>query len=477
VLLVAFVLGFLVHQYEWHEVALRWGRDPRGAFAAWSVRSALPQVSLDVRFADYQQLLSLRERALRLGVHVPFEDESVSATVIVGAGAREAVELRLPGGPASWLQGDVWPLDLRWTRTTDWARLVPVDEMRGEGAWQQWAYLESLRREGFAAATQMPVRLQLNGSSWGLYVLETPAPAEFHVAFDPQPAWEVQSAGESLAENGFRYATATVVGSAASPAAVEAMARLRAVQRGELTLSEFSDAETLGRFLALTALWTGDPAPDWRTLRWAYDPATQQLLPVGAGHPWAETAPLPEAFLDDPAVQTAYARALTELSRSSYLEEQRREWGDTLEQQWVALGVTAATPWSLLEARQQTLRARLAPERAVAATLEREGASFVLHLANLQSFPLEITGLDAGGTVLRALDPAWVYPEDGALLVEAGDALVLRAARGALPQRVRLRLPRESTTAGGDTLTVVGRLWEAPAPELRIPVTDFEVAP
>ncbi len=475
--LVAFVLGFLVQQYDWHEMVLRWGRDPRETFAAWRMRSTLPLVSLDMRFADYQQLLSLRERALWLDVHVPLEGESVSATGVIDSGARETVELRLPAGPARGWQGDGWPLELRWAGTTDWARLVPVDEMQAEATWQQWAYLEALRREGFAAATQMPVRLELNGSSRGLYVLETPAPAAFHVAFDPQPVWEAQAAGEALLfENGFRYATVTVIEGVASPAAAEAMARLRAVQRGELTLSELADAETLGRFLALTALWTGDPAPDWRTLRWAYDSATQQLLPVGAGHPWTESEPLPEAFLDDPAVQSAYARALVEVSSRAYLEQVRRERGPALEAQWLALGAPD-TPWSLLEARQQSLRARLAPEKAVASVLERDGPGFVLFLANLQPFPLEITGLDAGGAALRPLDPAWVYPEDGALLVEAGDMLVLRAARGALPQWVRLRLPRELTTAGGDTLTVVGRLWDAPVPELRIPVTDFEVAP
>ncbi|MFP4344174.1 MAG: hypothetical protein ACLFU8_05730 [Anaerolineales bacterium] len=470
-LAAAFLLGFLVHEQGWHATLLRWGRAPGASFATWRVQAALPVVTSDMRFADYQRLLNLRERAVRLGVHVPFAGEDVPASVVSGSGVRVDARARLPGGAPAPLSGDTWPLDLRLADAADWVRLTPVTATGSEAAWEQWAYLEALRRAGFTAATQRLVRLHLNGRDLGLHILETPATAELLVAFDPRPAWEAQAAGEALFANGFRYATLTVIEGAASPAAAEALARLRAVQRGERVLSELCDAETLGRFLALTALWTGDPAPDWRTLRWAYDSATQQFSPVGAGHPWAETAPLPEAFLDDPAVQAAYARALVEFSTPAYLEQVRREWGPALEAQWLALGAPD-TPWPLLEARQQTLRARLAPERAISATLAREGQGFVLSLANLQPFPLEITGLDAGGAALRTLDPAWVYPEDGVLLVESGDALVLRAAQGALPREVRLRLPWELTTAGGDTLTLIGRLWEVPAPELRIPVGE-----
>jgi len=475
VLLVAFVLGFLTHEQGWHEVVLRWARDPRATFAVWRVRTTLPLVVLDVRFADYQQLVSLHERSLRLGVHVPVVDESVAATATFGAGARETVAVRLPGGPATWLESDVWSLELRRAGTTDWVRIVPVGEA-AESTWQQWAYLEALRREGFATASQAPVRLQLNGRDLGLYVLETPALAELLLAFDPQPAWAALAAGEPLSEDGFRYADVTIIAGATSPDAPEALARLRTAQAGAAPLSELCDAESLGRFLALTALWLGEPAPDWRTLRWAYDPVTQQLAPVGAGLPWAAVAPLPDAFFDDPAVQVAYARALVELSAPAYLSQVRGAWGDSLEAQWLALGAEG-TPWPLLEARQQMLRARLAPERAVAAALAREGANFVLRLTNLQPFPVRIAGLDAGGAGVRALDPAWVFPEDRALLVETGDALVLRAAQGALPQPVRVRLPWNLTTAGGDALTLVARLWDVSAPELRIPVTDFEIIP
>ncbi len=478
-LVAAFLLGFLAHAQGWHEAVLRVGRAPAASFAAWRARATLPLVVMDMRFADVQRLAALRERALQLGVHVPFADEIVEATVVVGDGWRGNVDVRLQGGPSVPLAGETFPLELRPADAAAWLRLMPVEAIGPEAAWQQWAYLEALRREGFVAASQSPVRVQLNGRDLGLYLLETPASAELLLAFDPQPAWAALAAGEPLSEGGFRHADVTLIAGAAAPAAPEeALARLRAAQTGATPLAELCDADALGRFLALTALWLGEPAPDWRTLRWAYDPTTQQLAPVGAGRPWAEVAPLPEAFLDDPAVQAAYTRALVELSTPAYLEQVRGAWGTSLEAQWLVLGADpTATPCTLLEAQQRVMRARLAPQRAVAAALERDGADFVLRLTNLQPFPVQIAGLDAGGAGVRALDPAWVLPEDRALLVESGDALVLRAARGALPQPVRVRLPWNLTTAGGDALTLVARLWDALAPELQIPVTDVEVVP
>lgn len=475
-LLAAFALGFLARHYGWYETPLRWGallvRNPRAAATLWRTRATLPVINLEVRFSDYQHLSTLQERAQRLGIHVPFEDETVRGVLLSGAGQRQSVTLRLPGGPATLAHSDAWSLEARLDDTDDWLRLMPVDDARRTFAWQQLGYLDALHREGFIAATQTPVRLQVNGASWGLYILETPAPVEDAVFFDAQAAWEAQAAGEPLTEGSFRYATVAST-DALSPTLQTAAAHLRAVQMGERALSEVCDAETLGRFLALTALWTGQPAPDWRTLRWRFDPATGLLAPVGVGQPWDAPTPLPEAFYDDPAVQAAYARALAEFSTPAYLERLRRTSGATLEQQWLALGATQITPpWEILEGHQRTIRARLAPPKALTATLTPDGADFVLQLVNAQPFPLHIVGLDAGSAALHPLDPAWVLAADRPHLVEADGRFILRAATGAQVHPIRLRLPRHLTGAGGDTLFIVCHLWEAGGPELRVPVLE-----
>lgn len=477
-MLAAFALGFLVHQQGWHmrllHLGTAWVKAPRATFTAWRARAALPVVTVDMRFSDYQQLDAVREQALRLGVQVSSEEAVVPATVRIDAEERERVEMRLPEGPVTHLEDDVWPLELRPEETSFWLKLMPVAALGSESTWQQWGYLEALRREDFLTASPSLVQVQFNGQDWGLYLMESPPAAELVLTFDPRPAREAHAAGELLGEEDFRYAAVTVVQGADSPEAARAAARLRAVQAGEMAPSEVCDAEALGRFLALTALWTGQSAPDWRSLHWAYDPTTQQFTPVGAGQPWNEVAPLPEDVLKDPAVQVAYAQALVEFATPAYLEQLRETWGTTLERQWRVLGAEpSSTPWTLLETQQQALRARLTPEHGLAATLEREEAGFVLQLANRQSFPLLIIGLDAGGAGIRGLDPAWVQSEDRALLLEDEETLVLRAAQGSLPQPVRLALPWDLTTAGGDTLFMVFRLWGTSSPAVRAPVKDL----
>ena len=479
-------MGFIVHQQGWHEAVWRWGpvwiRAPRAALATWRARAALPVITIDMSFSNYQRLVSLREQALQLNVHVPVEGEAVAATVILGSGPHQTVEVRLPGGSAARLANETWPLEFRLRDTTVWMRLTPADEARAEFAWQQWGYLEALRREGFVTATQTLVHLRLNGEAQGLFMLETPATDEVLVGFDAQTTWEALASGETLSDDGFRYASVIAGSDRAAigvpPAAKAAAARLHAAQVGRLPRSEICDAEALGRFLALTALWTGQPAPDWQFLRWRYDPQTLMLTPVGGGQPSIHPSPLPDALLDDPVIQTAYARALATFSSPAYLQELRRDEGEALEQQWLVLNAsTSATPWALLETRQRSMRARLAPAQALATALETDSEGFVLHLANLQAFPVVIMGLDAGGSRMHGLDPAWVLPEDRGGIVEDGEGLVLRAARGALPRTVRLRLPRDLATAGGDTVYVVCRLWNAPSPELRVPIAEAVLDP
>lgn len=450
-------------------------REPRVALTTWRTRTALPAVTLDIRFDDYQQLSEAHDRARRQGVHVPSEEETVAATALLGAGTRESVEVRLLGGPIR--PDEAWALEVRRADTTPWLRLTPIHATRAPSAWQQWGYSEALRREGFAAATQTPVQLEVNGSPWGRYILETPAPVDVALHFDAQAAWETVASGDPLAAGNFRYAMPTFSGH--PPALTDAArARFRDVQRGAATISEVCDAEALGRFLALTALWMGESTPDWRALRWRYDSATRQFAPVSGGQSWADPAPLPAAFLDDPAVQTAYARALAELSSPAYLEQVRREHGAALATHWQALGATAdPPPWARLEAHQRAMRARLAPEHPLAATLEREGAAFALHIANPHPFPIHIVGLDAGGMGVHTLDPAWAAEEDRVHLVNAEGAFVLRAASGALPHPVRVALPRQLTTAGEEGLTLVCRLWGTDGLELRAPVRDFETTP
>ncbi|MGC9468126.1 MAG: hypothetical protein ACP5HS_06015 [Anaerolineae bacterium] len=477
-LVVAFGLGFIAYQDGWHRGLLVWAprivRDPRAAMAAWQAHAALPVVSVDVRFADYEQLVTLVDRARRLGVHVPVEGEEVGVDVSLDTGERVAANMRLAVGPGSWMPQGAWPFELSIEGEARWIRLLPIEASRGDVAWQQMGYLQTLRREGFSAASLSLARVRVNGSDWGLYLLETPAVVAVEVRFGADDSWEALAHGEVTPAGGFRQGSVQVSGS--DPTATRAAGLLlHSVLREAVSLSQVCDAEALGRFMALTALWTGAPAPDWRVMRWAYDGIQDQLVPVGAGQPWVDVAPLPEAFLADVWVQSAYARALVEYSDPAFLRQLQADLGGALDEQWLILATASdvpQTPWEVVAQHQQSMRARLSPERALAAELDRAGTAYVLRLANLQPFPVEVIGLEAQGGRIQELDPGWVLPEDQGDLVEGADALVLQGARSAVPETVSLRLPENVYGGRVAALGVACRLWGAETPELWVPLRD-----
>jgi hypothetical protein len=478
-LLLAFGLGFLSHQQDWVGSVRAWGsallRSPQGVFAAWRARQQLPTLTLDLGFSDYQLLASARAQAWQQGVTIPRVEQVVTANAsLPGAGGARPVELRLPGGSVLGAAEGPWSLELRSGET--WQRLVPVTDALS--AWQQWGYLETLRQHGFAASRLELLQLTVNGASWGLYLLETPATAALTVGFDARPAWEAVAQGQVLPgqtspDGGFRYAV-PAVSSADDPAAPQAYALFRAAVEGERALSSLSDAEAWGRFLALTLLWTGAPAPDWSTLRWSFDATTGRFEVLGSLQP-AAISPLPAAVFADPAVQTATARALAEFTQPAYLETLRQSLGEALEWQWAVLGGASADladPWSVLLSHQRAMQAYLAPERPLAATLEPSGDDFVVQLVNLQPFPLHVTGVDVGGAARRDLELSWVNPAgSGALLENAAGAFVLRAAGEYAPQPLEVRLPRELLSPGGE-LVLLCKLWDAPTPEMRVSVLE-----
>ncbi len=469
-------MGFLSHQQDWYGSVTAWGsaflHSPQVAFAAWRARQQLPTLTLDLGFNDYQLLASARTQALRQGVSIPSVEQVVTANgILPGSGESRPVELRLPGGSALGEPEGAWSLELRLKGSNAWQRLIPVTDALS--AWQQWGYLETLRQNGFAAAELELLNLTVNGASWGLYVLETPATAALTVGFDARPAWRVLAQGQILPDGGFRYAT-PAVSDAANLAAPEAYARFRAVVEGRRALSSVTDAEAWGRLLAMTFLWTGVPAPDWSTLRWSPDPETGQLEVLGSLQP-ATISPLPATLFADPAVQTATARALAEFSQPTYLETLRQSLGEELDLQWRVLGgasVGLADPWSALVSHQRAMRAYLAPERPLVANLEPSGDDFILRLTNVQPFPVQVTGMDVGGAARRTLELSWVKPEDrGALLENDAGAFVLRGLGGSGSQPLEVQLPRELLFPGGE-LVLLCKVWDAPVPEGRLRVLE-----
>jgi len=468
-LILALVAGFVIHQQGWHRplatFVTSWVRRPAFSAAALLHRSDLPALYVDMRFEDYQRLLDKRSQALHLGVNVASAQDYAPASLRCGD-VSVTVQMRLLEGAADGLKGKTWPfqvvvqddgtlLDSR--RFT----LTPADAT----ALSTWGYLETLRRADLLAPRYDLVHLIWNGSPKGVYALEEQPTAESLsdqgragsavVHFDQSAYWDAHARlGDALPGSGFQYAQIVTDCISALPVCDDAVRQLQALQSGERAPSDALDADRVGAFLALTTLWRGASELDWRAARLAYDPATTRFEPIGAGSMWPSIAPLPDRFTDDPSVQMAYARALVEFSHPDYLARLQAGLGDELESLQRALGAEMGyleLPWAALETRQAAMRHQITPSRPLFAHVETSGsadAALTLRLSNVQPFPVEIVGVDIGESAFLNPDPAWVAESDRVSLVDAPDAVVLRAAVASLPREVRLRVPPEALPTG-----------------------------
>lgn len=493
-LILVFTLGFVIHQQGWHRPIVSFAVSfvQRPAFTATALihRSDLPTLHIDLRFEDYQRLLDKRAQAQRLGVNIASDQDYVPAS-ISHADATVAVQMRLLEGLAGALNGEAWPfevavqddgmlLDLR--RFT----LVPADAT----ALSTWGYLETLRRANLPSPCYYLVHLILNGSPKGLYALEEQPTAESLAAqgrpesvvvyFDRSVYWEAYARlADTLPGSGFQYAQ-IAADCAALPDTIEqvsmpadacgdAVRDLQALQAGECVPSDALNVDKVGTFLALTTLWRGTSELDWRTVRLAYDPVTARFEPIGGGANPMPVAPLPDSFTDDPKIQMAYVRALTQFSHPDYLAQLQADLRNDLETLQRALGADMGyleLPWMALETHQGVMRHQIAPSRTLFAYVEADDAALVLRLSNVQPFPVEIVSLDIGENAFLPVSPAWVAESDRALLVDVPDAVVLRAAVASTRRSVHLRVPPEALPASHewsgqapDAIRVVTRLF------------------
>ncbi len=451
-LLLVLGVGWLAGNGGWFQrlgtSAVAFWRDPRGALAAWTTRADVPTLYLDLKLANVKRLTALRTRALEFGAYLAEEGEAVPATVTLDNTSVDA-DVSLPEIEAAALTSDRWPfvVTLRDGKTVFGMRqatLWPVDDIT---PWQNTllsqSYRAALRAHSIPATASQVVRLTVNGASWGLYVLEeTPRsalaafPNHVLVYFDRR----VYLAAQPVVTGGsFGYARIVVsrgLDTRDDPALRADVARiLRGVEAGTSTPSAAFAPQPLADFMALTALWRGDFALDWRSLYWLYDPATQRFTPLGTGALPGDALPLPTAFTDDPAIQRAYAQALEAFSRPEFLAAARDS------EDWRRDRAIFGARLDSLADHQSRMRALVMPSRTIFASLDEIEGAWQLTLINVMPFPVEIISLDLEDQVEVLLNPVWVRESDRAHLLNVADNIILPARTVELAPPVVVRVP------------------------------------
>ncbi len=476
---------------------------------------ALEMLYIEIAPPDMAALEAKRQEALRLGILLASDADFVPATIRVGQ-ETIPVELRLKGDWADHFAHEKWSFRIR-TRGGRYLlgmRVFNIQDPSTRSFLNEWLFLENLRREGVLAVGYRFVGVVLNGEYKGIYALEEGFARELIesqerrqgliIRYNESLVWEYRAYYDDqlipLGVNAFHVVDEFEAGYIArSPdLAVQrdtAIGLLEAVWRGERPAAEVFDLETMGKFLALTDLWSAPHGLIWHNLRYYYNPITARLEPVAfdcdalAGN--LDLAGLPQsAFPDEPwmqrtifygdsQLQAAYVRELARVSQPGYVEALEAELGPQFERLRAALapefGADAlAPPWDTLRRRQELTRQIVQPLQTVYAYARRPQEELTttlnLDVGNLLNLPVEIVGLEMGG-VLAPADGAWAAPESAALIVDTPESrpgLVLRP----LPTDAKflpyahLRIPVSAlpgapvtNALGIPDLRIVTRLW------------------
>ena len=450
----------------------------------WQQNNAtdLPMLVVDMAFADYDDILEQRQEALTNGVFFGGTQDFVPALI----GFEEEtvpVQMRLQQGITAHLEeDDKWNFDVR-TRNkqtlADMQRFYLIDP--ADNNWlYEWAFAESLRREGVIAPRIQFVRLIFNGDDKGIYAIQEGFGSEILqandradgiiVEFDSTHLWQsiAYFDGDDQATqldpvtnftvddfqffevDTFRDATIAddEILSAQKDAAI---GLLRGLQQGELMASEIFDVEKYGRFLALADLWGATEAVSLLNLRYYYNLESNRLEPIGFNAnalSSSERLPL-NATYHDPALQAAYVQAARQISQPEYLALLEADLAPEWQQWQKALLAEHETvpPWPQLAERQALMRRSLHPLQPVFALLGSPALAqdgiIQVDVANVINLPVEILGFDIDAVTFLEVDPTWIQGESENLRVmEDGRILLLPSNdSNSLVQYTRFHLP------------------------------------
>lgn len=489
------------------------GLDPERAAA----EGELPTLYLDIAPDDFAVIEAKREEALKTWILQSTNADFVPATVRVGDGPAVPVRLRLKGDWGDHFTRDKWSyrIEVRGSAAVMGMRVFSLQDPSTRSYVNEWAFLETLRREGVLAVGYGFAHVVQNGRPLGVYAVEEGFSKELLesqgrresviIRYNEDLLWEYWAAYTNdevtppgvgrfhiIDEFGSGAVSADPVMAARRDAAV---GRLRAWEQGMLPASDVFDVATLARYWALVDLWDARHAVYWNNLRYYYNPVTAKLEPIGfdaqplfEGTPLvAEQLPGMNALVEmgDPRLQRAYAEALWAYTEPAYLASLEASLSRDLATfyaalepefgaaQWPDGRSVLGAPWDLLEARRVALREMLSPVQATYAyrPLETPTNTLVLEVGNLLALPVEIVGIEVGDTWIGA--EAFRSGTQAGLVAgaDAGDSLVLRALEPDAATMPYVTLTAdvgvpEAAIDAADT-RIVSRIWGLTTPITR----------
>ena len=298
----------------------------------------IPNLQLDIKYQDWMRLVADRKQALQQG-QIPDQRAEVKASVSYLKNKYSA-KVRLQGdlldhvaGPQRWslrveLKGKNSILKVK-----RFALLSP--NVRGNHA--PLLFSNTLDIAGFdiISPLHIPVNLTVNGTPWGLMLLEEVFAKELLANNNRTEGLILKLEQATLNEdNGqlhkvFRPKVFQQNAAISDPSLNQqrkiALTLLSDFLNRRRSASDVFDSRKLGQYLATVDLWSAWHAFSWNNLRFYYNPHTAKLEPIQSDEalspvpdkillqPVSAQFPLIQAMLDDDKVKDQYDKALNHL--------------------------------------------------------------------------------------------------------------------------------------------------------------------
>lgn len=325
---------------------------------SWSAEYKTIQIYIDD--ADFAKMEAQRERALERGIMINEEDAYVPALLVNGDEKAKA-EIRLKGHMMDHLQKNKWSFRVK-TDKKDALMGMKRFTLQHPGTRNyiyEWIYHEMAKAENIMALRYDFVRLMVNDEDWGIYAVEEhfgqeliqhnhsmPGPV---IRFNPELYWTYRinelnkiKIDEPYAEMQSAFIEAydtknTLKDDELKQLFENAMQRLEAFRRGEMTTSQVFDVKKLASFHAIIDVVGGHHSLDWSDVKYFYNSQTQLLEPVAyesfsiretkslsgsyrfTGE--RQNSDLHDAIFNDPDFYTAYIQVLERIASKNWMDD------------------------------------------------------------------------------------------------------------------------------------------------------------
>jgi len=418
----------------------------------WGVikeKNSLPNLKLEISFQGMQTLDAKRKDALDRGLLVSSEDDFVKAKI---SNLKENFncKVRLKGDLADHWSGEKFSLRVEMKEGSlirGMSRFSLQDPITRNNT-SEWLFQQSLKREDLMGVRYEFVNLFINGKPMGIYAIEEHFSKELIesnsrregviVNFNDSLLWKkfpvnlrsnidwnsIYRSAPAKVRNNKRVQKNKVL----NRQKFTAINLLRSLQESSLTASKIFDSEKLGKFLAITRLWSAERGLLYGDINFYFNPVTCLLEPIGFdGNPSQETV-APYCYftwgdvkenwvnysLSDPKIASSYVSWLFKFTDKEYVSLlasnlRSRElsfrnllsrellFGST-EKIWKNIGLINFDPWSNLELRVQSIRDELHEKILVQGYGKKsdDNKSIQIIVRNTTTQPVEIKGFSLG---------------------------------------------------------------------------------